>query len=205
MFEKDKYIGTKIGRLFVENIHHIGASRNKFYNCVCDCGKNTIVARSQLSTKQTISCGCYREEHKHEFGFKHGMSNTKIYHIWSAMCQRCANPKADNYHRYGGRGIKIYDEWFNFIDFYKWALSNGYKNGLSIERIDVNGNYCPENCAWIPVKDQYENKRNTVTFTFNGITHSISRWAKILNVNRETLSYRIKHNNFIDFENFTIC
>lgn len=118
------------------------------------------------------------------------------------MVQRCTNPKASNYKRYGGRGIKICDEWRkNFVSFYDWAVTHGYKEGLSLDRIDVNGNYEPVNCRWATLEQQQNNMRNNHFIEYKGVTHTIAEWSRILKVNHETLRYRVIHNDFSDFEN----
>jgi hypothetical protein len=109
------------------------------------------------------------------------------------MKERCYNPKNTKYYCYGKRGIIICEEWKNdFNIFYDWAISNGYKDNLSIERIDVNGNYEPNNCSWVNAKVQANNRTNTHLIFFNNEKHSISEWAEILKINRSTLWYRIK-------------
>ena len=133
--------------------------------------------------------------------YKHGFCKTKEYNrlrsIFSMMKARCYNPNCRNYYNYGGRGIKIRDEWLeNFINFHNWAISNGYKLGLQIDRIDVNGNYEPNNCRWVNAKQQANNKRNNHHLTYKGETHSMMEWAEILNVNYNTLRGRITHSNW---------
>lgn len=105
------------------------------------------------------------------------------------MKKRCDNGNKN----YGGRGIKVCNEWKNsFNTFYEWALNNGYNETLTIDRIDVNGNYCPENCRWATITEQQNNKRTNVTIEYDGVSHTVSEWAKILNIKRETLVKRLK-------------
>lgn len=186
----ESIIGKRFGRLIVEKLAFI-KNKNTYWVCKCDCGNYKTVYRGGLTSGDIISCGCYREEYKHEFGKKHNMSKTKLYQRWSAMIQRCNNPKNDRYINYGGRGIKVCEEWMDSSNFIKWALDNGYRDDLSLERKNVNGNYEPNNCEFIPLKQQYENKTNSNLITFNGKTQTLSSWAKELGINRETLRYRI--------------
>jgi hypothetical protein len=113
------------------------------------------------------------------------------------MKQRCNNPNAKCYERYGGRGIKICNEWYTFEPFYKWALTTGYKEGLSIDRIDNNGNYEPNNCRWIDAKAQANNRRSSRFVTHNGETHTIAEWSNITGIKSSTLFERLKHNKFL--------
>lgn len=194
-------VGKRFGRLKVIEFSHL-KNKSSYWKCICDCGNEKVVCRGALTSGDTISCGCFHKEHKAEFGFKHGKTNTKLYGVWSGMVQRCTNPKASNYKRYGGRGIKICDEWRkNFVSFYDWAVTHGYKEGLSLDRIDVNGNYEPVNCRWATLEQQQNNMRNNHFIEYKGVTHTIAEWSRILKVNHETLRYRVTHNDFSDFEN----
>lgn len=112
------------------------------------------------------------------------------YPSWHSMMDRCENPNVQNYGLYGGRGIRVCDEWHDIQEFEKWAEQTGYEPGLTLDRIDVNGDYCPNNCRWATRKEQANNRRNTIYITFLGETHTLSEWAEILGVNRSTLNNR---------------
>lgn len=116
----------------------------------------------------------------------------RIYRIWVNMRSRCRNPKQPVYERYGGRGISVCKEWNDFDTFAKWAIENGYNDDLTIERIDVNGNYCPKNCTWITRGEQAQNRRNTFKITYNGETKPAAHWAKDLHFSKATVKKRIK-------------
>ena len=153
--------GKRFGRLVViERSDKIGS--HPMWLCECDCGNRVIVDGANLRTNHTKSCGCYHSEIAPKNRTKHGKSYTRLHRIWACMKQRCYYPKRHNYHNYGGRGITICDEWrTDFQAFYDWAMANGYNDNLSIDRVDVNGNYRPENCRWATMKEQQNNRRNT--------------------------------------------
>ena len=123
---------------------------------------------------------------------KHGLSNTRLYSIWYQMKRRCSDTKCNKYAIYGGRGITVCEEWMDFINFYEWALANGYKETLTIDRIDGNGNYEPSNCRWVTVTEQNRNKCNTKYCTFNETTKPLVEWAEEVGMNDGTLRSRLE-------------
>lgn len=152
----------KFGRLTV--IKYYGSNKNSraLWLCKCDCGNEKVVIGNSLLCKLTFSCGCYNKEAASKRRIKHSMSYSKLYKVWQGMKTRCYNPKFMYYCNYGGRGITICDEWLNdFKAFYDWAINNGYKEGLTIDRINNDGNYEPSNCRWITRAEQNRNQRKT--------------------------------------------
>ena len=123
---------------------------------------------------------------------KHGMTNSRLYKIWRGMLTRCYNTHRKDYSYYGGRGITVCDEWkSNFLLFYDWAIVNGYSDKVTLDRKDVNGNYCPENCRWLTRKEQNENKSNNRLITAFGETHTINQWSQITGIKFTTIKGRI--------------
>lgn len=191
-------IGKRFGRLTV--IAEAGRESNGGFSwvCQCDCGQITKpISGGNLRRNIIKSCGCLRREIAVERGSatrKHGMYNTRIHYIWANMKSRCYNPKNSHFDSYGARGITVCEEWLNsFEAFYDWAMSSGYADNLTIDRIDVNGNYCPENCRWATIADQNRNKRNSIHIEIDGKTQTLSQWAKESGVPKSTISYRYKH------------
>ena len=156
-------IGQKFGRLTVVEILPMEGKR-RYCMYLCECGNNVKV-RADVVGKTTYSCGCLAREKTKERTFVHGDCNSRIYRIWEGMRQRCRDKNASNYHNYGGRGIKVCPEWSdNFIKFRNWSLENGYKEKLTIDRINNNGDYTPDNCQWTTIKQQSKNRRNNLKY-----------------------------------------
>ena len=154
--------------------------------------------RHQIVYKQAEK-GVKGSKHYH---YKHGSSNTRLYNIWSGMKRRCQDPKHKDYPRYGARGIKICEEWKNdFLPFKQWALSHGYSDKLTLDRIDFNSNYEPFNCRWVTVKEQGNNRRSNRFITYKGETKTVKQWADELGIERHALLYRL--NNWSVEEAFT--
>ena len=124
--------------------------------------------------------------------YTHGHTGDPVYNSWSNMIQRCTNPKHPSYPRYGGRGITVCADWRDGAKFIKWAYDNGFKVGLSIERIDNDGNYCPENCRWATRKEQQRNRQVNHRVTYGGETKCLTEWAEILGMNPATLHHRLE-------------
>lgn len=189
--------GQKFGRLTVISLHHKkpfyrGRCVNfiEYYLCKCDCGNTKVVCRLNLG-RSTNSCGCLKREKSISRLKIHGKSDTRIYSIWCNMIYRCYSEKDNSYIRYGGRGITVCDEWKkDFMSFYKWALGNGYKENLTIDRIDNNGNYEPSNCQWVTMQEQGLNRRNNRIIEYKGEKHCITEWAQKIGVKPNTLLYR---------------
>lgn len=165
-----------------------------YYNCVCDCGNKTVVAAANLRTGKVKSCGCIKAERLKNDYTKHGKSHkSRLYNIWVGMRQRCYNSKALAYKYYGGRGIAVCEEWRNdFLTFYNWAMANGYNDNLTIDRVNVNGNYEPLNCRWVNTEEQANNTRANHLITYNNETHTMAEWARIYNINYSTLRARVR-------------
>lgn len=167
---------------------YITAGNNHFtqYECRCSCGTVKKVLANALRSGRSTSCGCVakriaKSTASHNFT-THGDSKSRLYKIWSGMLKRCENHNASNYQYYGGRDISVCDSWHSFINFKSWAIKNGYSDSLSIDRIDVNDGYNPDNCRWVTAETQANNRRSTVNITYMNETHSLADWAKIYNI-----------------------
>lgn len=147
------------GNLSVISYAGKNKSNGSMWLCHCGCGNDTVVSSDCLRRQVTVSCGCIRNKLSSERATTHGMSKTKLYHTWKNMKKRCENPNATRYERYGGRGIKVCEEWRNdFMEFYAWAMANGYQEGLTIDRKDNDKGYYPDNCRWETSIIQNQNK-----------------------------------------------
>lgn len=194
--------GKRFGRLVVLKRDFSSEKKGVRWLCKCDCGNEKIILGQTLLRGKAKSCGCYRKEcgNIQKFSTKHNKSHSKIYKTWQCMKSRCYD-KNDKYHYkdYGGRGISICNEWLSdFMNFYNWAITNGYKDGLTIDRIDVNGNYEPNNCRWATKEEQANNRRKTQFITYNNETHTINEWCKILNLKKYVLRQRLKNYGITD-------
>lgn len=123
---------------------------------------------------------------------KHGLSKTRLYRIWHSMYCRCNYSTTNGYENYGGRGVKICDEWKDFLTFYNWAIKNGYEENKTIDRNDTNGNYEPQNCKWSTIKEQSNNKRNNVIILFRGEKKTAKQWCEEYNISQTTFNDRRK-------------
>ena len=161
-----------------------GGARKVRWKCQCDCGNITYVSSGNLKSGHAISCGCAGS--RNTIGRRsttHGMTHTRLHSIWAGMKRRCYNSHEANYLDYGGRGIKMCPEWKeSFEAFYNWSITHGYSKKLSIDRIDVNGDYSPDNCKWSTEIEQSNNRRNSVFIAYNGKTQTLAEWCREFDV-----------------------
>lgn len=181
--------GKTFGELTVIQKHGKDIKGNVLWICECSCKRRIIVRSRDLNSQNTKSCGCLK-------GINHGLSRTRIYKIYNGMkcrCYKCYSTEFNNYH---SKGIKVCDEWLGkngFINFYNWAITNGYNDNLTIDRIDNNGNYEPTNCRWITIQEQQNNKSTNRLITYNQETHNISQWVNITGIPRATIVKRLNN------------
>lgn len=192
-------IGDKFNRLIIEDIklEYVKICNMRFAYCLCDCGNRTKVILGDLKSNRIKSCGCLQKDIATNTCInrsKHGLSRDKLYWIWKGMKSRCLNKNSTHYDSYGGRGITICNEWLNdFIKFKNWSLENGYKEKLTIDRINNNGNYSPENCRWTNMYEQCRNRKSNVIITAFGETKILADWLKDsrCKINFSSLKYRL--------------
>lgn len=182
--------GQKFNYLTV--IEYVGSKNKKsMWLCECECGNQTIVDSSSLKSGNTKACGCHMKD---GWGNNktHGMSKTRLYRIWQAMISRCYYEKNKYYQNYGGRGISVCDEWRNNFElFMKWSLNNHYANNLTIDRIDNDKGYSPDNCKWVTRFVQMNNTRNNRLLDYNGQTKTVAEWSRYANISYDVLHSRI--------------
>lgn len=190
--------GRKVGKLTV--VGYAYTKNNKAYwHCICECGTKCIVTARNLITEMAKSCGCSKRESMRRVALKHGGSGTRLYSIWCNMKDRCNNPKNSHYYRYGGRGIAVCSEWINdFSSFESWALSHGYSDELSIDRINNDLGYYPDNCRWVTNKKQQNNKSTNHLITYQGKTMNVTEWAEETGIPAKTLYDRLSYNWTLD-------
>lgn len=184
--------GKRFGSLVV-----IGRTENRnrtvMWECRCDCGNTTKVDTHSLTSGHTCSCGCAKIDFCKRRFTKHNSSDSPLYVIWFDMKRRCYDEKDPAYKNYGQRGISVCDEWLDsFVCFKEWANDNGYRIRLTLDRIDNNGNYCPENCRWATAKEQSNNRRNNINVTFNGQTKTLKQWSESIGLSYDALWARWK-------------
>ena len=204
-------VGEKYGRLTV--LHEIeprryinsdGRMRYKHYwHCCCECGNETDVAEGALKRGDIRSCGCLRKDVTGRKRKTHGLTGTRLFCIYHGIKSRCYNKNDKYYYNYGGRGITMCDEWLNdFNSFVKWANENGYSDipynvgGVSIDRIDNDKGYSPDNCRWATRIEQNNNTRTNRRITVNGETHTVSEWSRITGIELHVINDRIRKHGF---------
>ena len=177
-----------------ERLSVIGKTRKNgrvAWLCKCDCGNETKPYTTELMRGRAKSCGCLQKEIASKTFHKHGQCKSRLYRIWSNMIQRCSNPKNDNYHLYGAKGVAVCEEWKDFSVFSKWAMESGYSDNLSIDRIETNKGYSPKNCRWATPQEQTDNRECTRYVSFNGKTQTLKRWSEETGIQYGRLLWRI--------------
>lgn len=195
MPKKKDITGLRVGKLvalyFDKYDYFPSGERYEKWLCQCDCGKRLSVNKKNLLSGASKSCGCLSVESNRRRLTKHGGRNTRLYSIWCNMKGRCLNSSDSDYDRYGGRGINICNEWIDdYVVFRDWAITNGYNDSLTIDRVDVNKDYCPDNCRWVDMRIQANNRTNTIYIEYNGERHTCSEWADIVGISYDTLNNR---------------
>ena len=185
--------GQKYGRLTVIGLADTG-TRKTYWVCKCDCGNIKTIRSDSLTSGRIKSCGCLKKEQDIKnlsANHSHKMSGTRIYQIWQGIKGRCNNIHNTRFHRYGGRGIKVCKEWENdFSSFYTWAINNGYADDLTIDRIDNDRGYAPDNCRWSTPKGQCNNRETNIKITIGNATKSLTEWCEIFELNPKTVMAR---------------
>lgn len=190
--------GQRFGRLTVLGLAVDEPYKKKKWLCKCDCGNEIEVAGSNLVSGHSTQCKqCQLKAVRHG-NVTHDQSRTKLYNVWNSMIQRCTNPNSKSYPDYGGRGIKVCEEWHSFDTFQKWAWDHGYGENVEIDRIDNDGDYCPGNCRWITRVKNARNKSNNKIITYNGESKTLSEWAAHFGVNYKNLSRNLNKGYTLD-------
>lgn len=190
--------GKRFGMLTVLGYSHT-IGKHSYYSVKCDCGKEFTTRRDGLINGHTSSCGCVRDEWSHsgQLNKKHGLYEDRAYWVWAKVKARCYNKNCREYHNYGGRGIKMCDEWLDPEKFVKWAYATGYdanapKGQCTLDRIDVNKDYEPDNCRWITNQKQQNNRRDNRKATYMGETLTVAEWSRKLDIPYNTLSMGLR-------------
>jgi hypothetical protein len=187
----------RFGRLIAKR--NVGKSKwgSLLWLCKCDCGKDHTVASGKLIQGKSRSCGCYANDLHVAQLIQHGITvggKPRTFIIWNGIKSRCLNPKSIGYKSYGGRGITICDQWLSFEAFHNWAINNGYQDGLTIDRIDNNKGYSPDNCKWTTARDNKVRQRKSIMIEASGIENSLSGWSKELLLSRYLLTQYYRRN-----------
>ena len=198
---RNKRMGERYGRLVILEYHSRGKYRDLKYLCKCDCGKEKVIYLNSLRRGSTTSCGCYRKETTSENSTTHGLTDHRLYGVWIDMKRRCNNVKNSRYKNYGGRGIKVCEEWENNFElFYEWSMHNGYGKKLTIDRIDNDGDYEANNCRWSDMITQQNNTTRSRHITIDGETHTMAQWSRIKCLDQGVIKDRLNKLNWTVME-----
>lgn len=176
--------GERYGYLTVLEISDKKQGTHRFWKCKCDCGNIKYVLRRKLIDGTTKSCGCMKGKMISTNNTKHSGKGTRLYGIWTGMKTRIFNPNDHSYHKYGGNGLTMCDEWLDFAKFKEWAMGNGYSDELTIDRIDNSKGYHPDNCRWVDMVVQQNNRTNNVMCVYNGEKVPLNKLYKDLGISR---------------------
>lgn len=190
--------GKKFGKLLVIGRAENGPRWRSRWICQCDCGKTVVVLGDSLKSGKTNSCGCLSGR---PGGICPNISGTVLYDRWQGMKRRCYEKKHPSYKYYGERGIKVCNEWLqNPVAFYNWSIENGFSEELTLDRIDVNGDYTPENCRWVTIKEQNKNKRNNRIVKYNGVDMLLCEYIEKTGVNPGSINWRLNSSKMSEEE-----
>lgn len=201
--------GQRFGKLVVIGlagvIEHTGR-KNSLWFCHCDCGRDVTLPRLSLThTKHgRRSCGCITHQLLQQANLRHGQASTKLYRKWASMIDRCSRPNSQRWSQYGGRGIEVCDEWKDFRNFSQWAHSNGFDPNAefgvcTLDRIDVNGNYCPENCRWVDAKTQANNRRNNSVVYVGKHKITATEFCRLIDIPEHSFLFRLRKGLDVNF------
>jgi hypothetical protein len=189
--QREEMIGKVFGRLTVlRELEERNKRGRVMYFCGCSCGGEKIISGGDLRNRRMPSCGCYTKELCVEHFRTHGLSKHPLFAVRNGIKSRCNNKNNSEYHNYGARGITLCEEWNDFRVFYDWAINAGYKAGLILDRIDNDGNYCPENCRWVDAKKSAINRRTTIYITYNGESRTMAEWSDITGMSLSLIESR---------------
>lgn len=190
--------GERFGRLItvsrVDDYISPKGKHQKRWKCICDCGNETVALASHLNQGQKTSCGCKVKEIASALHKTHNESRSRLYDIWHTMKQRCQNPNAHAYERYGDKNITVCSEWLDYKTFAQWARSNGYADDLTLDRVDGTKGYCPENCRWVTYKEQARNRKSNHLIIFQDKEMTISEFCELTGISRHTVYDGLKNN-----------
>lgn len=183
-------IGQRFGKLVVLKDSGERSSGAIKWLCQCDCGNTCTPVSKRLKNGLTVSCGCHRKTCR----ITHGESNSRLYEVWASMKKRVLNPNSERYVNYGGRGIEICKEWMEYEPFSEWAKNNGYADNLSLDRVNVDGNYEPSNCRWVDNITQMNNTTANHYLEFDNKKLTIAEWSRETGINEGTIRSRLRRN-----------
>jgi hypothetical protein len=194
--KRSKLVGQTFGRLTVLSFSHLDSGQRTYWRCQCTCGNTHVGQGHKLTSGELVSCGCYQKERQRESGRQHRTHGhghgTQAYKAWQSLKDRCLNPKHRQYSEYGGRGITVHEPWITSFETFLADMGEP-PEGMSLDRINNNGPYAPDNCRWTTRYVQQNNQRSTHRITAFGRTQSLSDWALEVELPRETLAYRIRY------------